>query len=104
MRGKGNLVPLERLVLARALCGQAAAVASLARITASGSDAAGHLQRVAAALQNVTRECARAGERFEESRRFRSECEAAAQLDSVEDMIRRRDELLARHQRRRKTP
>ena len=51
----------------------------------------------------MTRECALAGERFEESRRFRAECEAAAQLPSVEDMIRRRDELLERHRGQRKT-
>ena len=103
MRGKGNLVPFERLLLARALRGQEAAIEGMARITAASAAAAECLQSTAAALQDVTRECALAGERFEESRRFRAECEAAAQLSSVEDMIRRRDELLERHRGQRKT-
>ena len=40
MRGKGNLVPFERLLLARALRGQEAAIEGMARITAASAAAA----------------------------------------------------------------
>ena len=102
MRGKGDLVPYEGLLLARALRGHEATIEGLAGIAAAGGAAAQHLQNACAALQGVMRECAKAGERFEETRRFRAECEAAAALGSVEAMIRRRDELLARHRRSRR--
>lgn len=100
-RNKGNLVGYEQLLLARARQGSKAAVEGLVQIAAAGNMAAAHLKSAAEGLRNVQKECARAGERFMESSRFRAECEAAAQLDSVEEMIRRRDELLARYQFRR---
>ena len=93
--GKGEIISYERLLLARAVRVHVATIASLAGITAAGDKAAEHLNNARVALLNVARECARAGERFEATRRFRAECEAAARLDSVEDMIRRRDDLLA---------
>jgi hypothetical protein len=101
MRGKGDLVPYERLLLARAVRGHEATIEGLVRIATASGETAAHLQSVCAALRSVAQECAKAGERFEETRRFRAECEAAAALDSVEDMIRRRDELL---ERRRQPP
>jgi hypothetical protein len=101
MRGKGVLVPYQRLLLARALRGHESTIEGLARIAAAGDKTAVHLKNAAEGLESVRRECAKAGKRFEESARFRAECEAAARLDSVEAMIRRRDELLAQHRRRR---
>jgi hypothetical protein len=104
-RGKdaeGNLVAYEQLLLARAHRGRKAAAEGLARIAAAGRKAAASLQSAAEGLRHVQQECAKAGARFEESSRFRAECEAAAQLSSVEDMIRRRDELLAQYRNRRK--
>ncbi len=103
MRSKnsiGNLVSYERFLLARALRSHEATIAGLAGIAAAGDKAAGHLHNACVALQNVAQECARARERFEATRQFHAECEAAARLDSVEDMIRRRDDLLARFQSR----
>ncbi len=96
IRGKGELVPYERLLLARAMHNHKATIEGLARIAAAGGETAAHLRSACAALESVIRACTKAGERFEESRRFRAECEAAAQLGSIEAMIRRRDELLAR--------
>ena len=101
MPGKGDLVPYERLLLARVLRDREATIEGLVRIASAGGAAAQHLRSACAALDGMVRECAKAGERFEETRRFRAECEAAARLDSVEAMIRRRDELLARHPTRR---
>ena len=100
---KNNLVTYERLLLARARQGNKAAAEVLARIAAAGNKAAAHLRSAVEGLRHVQRECAKAGARFEESARFRAECEAAARLSSIEEMIRRRDELLARHRRRRRS-
>ncbi len=100
-RGKGDLVTYERLLLARARQGSKTAADGLARIAAAGSRAAAHLKSAAEGLRHVQQECAAAAARFEESSRFRAECEAAARLDSVEEMIHRRDELLARYRRQR---
>lgn len=104
-RGKDaedSLVTYERLLLERMRRGNKAAAEGLARIASAGRRAAASLQSAAEGLRRVQRECAQAGARFEESSRFRAECEAAAQLASVDDMIRRRDELLARYRDRRK--
>ncbi len=104
-RGKeadGNFVAYEQLLLARARRDHKTAAEGLARIAAAGRRAAASLQSAAEGLRRVQRECAQAGARFEESSRFRAECEAAAQLASVEEMIRRRDELLAQYRDRRK--
>ena len=101
MQGKGKVVPHELVLLARVARSQKAMIEGCARITAAGGQAAAHLESARAALLNVAEECARAGERFAQARRFRAECEAAAALDSVADMIRRRDELLALHRGRR---
>jgi hypothetical protein len=101
-RGKGDVISYERLLLARARHGNKAAAEGLARIAAAGSQAAAHLKSAVEGLRDVQRACLEAGERFAESARFREQCEAAAQLGSVEEMIRRRDELLAEHRRRRK--
>jgi hypothetical protein len=100
MRGKGRLIPYERFLLARALRSRTATIEGLARIAAASGQTAVHLRDAGAALERVMRACTKAGERFEESARFRAECEAAARLGSVEAMIRRRDELLERHRRR----
>lgn len=101
-RGKGELIGYEQLLLARARHESETAAEGLVRIAIAGSKAAAHLKSAAEGLRHVQRECAKAGARFEESTRFRAECEAAAQLESVEEMIRRRDELLARYRSRRR--
>ncbi len=100
-RDKGALVTYERLLLARARQGNKTAAEGLVRIAIAGNKAAAHLKSAAEGLRHVQQECAKAGARFQESARFRAECEAAARLDSVEEMIRRRDELLARYPGRR---
>ncbi|MBM3565729.1 MAG: hypothetical protein FJX42_06415 [Alphaproteobacteria bacterium] len=101
MSGKGKLVSYEQMLLARLLKQQKETIAGCANIAAAGSRAIKQLEKARDALRNVNDECVRAGERFEESRRFRAACEAAAEMDSLEDMIRRRDELAAVHNRRR---
>lgn len=98
---KGTVVPRERLLLARLLKEQKAAIQGCAEIAEAGERAIRHLEVARDALQTVSDECARAGRRFEESRRFRDDCDAAAALDSVEEMIRRRDELVARREQHR---
>ncbi len=101
MAGRNIVVPRERLLLARLLKEQQAAIRGCAEIAAAGDCAARQLEKARAALQIVSDECARAGERFEKSRRFRDDCAAAAALDSVEEMARRRDELIAQRDRSR---
>lgn len=103
-RDKDNLVSYERLLLARARQNRKTTIEGLIRIAAAGSRAAEHLRNAVEGLRHVQRECAKAGARFEESSRFRAECEAAAQLKSVDEMIRRRDELLAQYRSRGKRP
>ena len=97
---RGIVVPRERLLLARLAKEQQAAIRGCTEIAAAGDRAIRQLEQARAALQVVSDECARAGARFEESRRFRDACAAAAALDSVEEMARRRDELIAQRDRR----
>lgn len=93
---KDTIVPRERLLLARLLKEQKAAIRGCAEIAEASERAIRHLETARDVLQTVSDECARAGRRFEESRLFREDCDAAAALESVEEMIRRRDELVAR--------
>lgn len=103
MAARNTVVPRERLLLARLLKEQQTAIRGCGEIAAAGNIAIQHLEKACDALQAVSDQCARAGERFEESRRFRAACTAAAALDSVEEMTRRRDELIAQHAQRRMT-
>ena len=99
MSGRGIVVPRERLLLARLLKEQQVAIRGCGEIATAGGRAIRHLEKACDALQAVSDECARANERFEASRRFRDACDAAAALDSVEEMVRRRDELIAQRDR-----
>lgn len=99
MSDRDIVVPRERLLLARLLKEQQAAIRGCGEIATAGDWAIRHLKNARDALQAVSDECVRAGERLEASRRFCDACDAAAALDSVEEMVRRRDELIAQHDR-----